>query len=415
MKNNTLYFVGLIMVLANSVQAQDTLVTKHFSTFNFIDEKSNRIQNVETLTPFYEDLYHLKSENKSQVILLHIGDSHIQADIISGTTRALLQEQFGNAGLGLSFPGRAARTNESPLIYSSAKGEWEINKISYSQNETTIGIAGVSLSTKTVGSKIIIKSISPSYSFNRMTLFFDKVMNSFNLNVIDSSGQFLALVGAFTEESYPDVSKIRLPYSVNEIQLESTRTLSSQNQLTLYGISLENDRPGIRYHTLGVNGARYISYLKSNELLKQTAALNANLIIISLGTNEAADHPDVDRKISSKINALVEELKTLNPNSIILLTTPIDFYKKRTRRNPGVSFVKNKIIESAHANQLPYWNLYEVAGGNHAADRWKKADLLQPDGIHFTAKGYELQGQLLFDAIIKGYNEYVFHQYSKTH
>ena len=29
------------------------------------------------------------------------------------------------------------------------------------------------------------------------------------------------------------------------------------------------------------------------------------------------------------------------------------------------------------------------------------------DRIHFNVKGYELQGNLLYDAIIKGYNDYV--------
>jgi lysophospholipase L1-like esterase len=188
-----------------------------------------------------------------------------------------------------------------------------------------------------------------------------------------------------------------------------------QQQFTLSGVSLENTRPGIRYHISGTNGARYRHYLSSPELIKESAALETTLIIISLGTNEASDHPNLDPKVSTQINQFVSELKKTNPNTIILLTTPADFFKNKTHRNPGVRVLRDKIVEAAKANNLPYWNLYEVAGGNHSADRWKKWDLLQNDGIHFTKNGYDLQGQLLFEAIIKGYNEYVRHRLSETH
>ncbi len=414
MKGKLLFCFAFTLFFLSRLSAQDTIAFMPSPTLDFIKRDANVIHNVELLFPFYEKLYQQRQGKQSVVNILHIGDSHVQADYFTGSIRTLMQQEFGNAGLGLSFPGRAVRTNESPLIYSTSKGEWESNKITSQQNKNSIGIGGATLTTSGAGNRITIRTTSPDYSFNRMMLFFEKDFSSYTIQVRDSAGKVLAMAGSFTEEAFTNVSKLILPYSVSEIQLETSQTLAMQKQLTLHGVSLENSKPGIRYHITGINGARYRHYISSPEFLNETAALEATLIIISLGTNEASDHPNLDPKIGTQITELVNELKKVNPNSTILLTTPADFFKRKTHRNPGVRTIRDKIIEAATTSHLPYWNLYEVAGGNHSADRWKKWDLLQSDGIHFTKNGYDLQGQLLFDAIVKGYNEYVRNRPSKT-
>lgn len=413
MNKRITFFIGLFFA-GLTTMAQDTLVFQSPVSYSFIKNKINVIGNNETLEPFYTRLNELREGAHGVVSILHIGDSHVQADYLTGMTRALLQKEFGNAGLGLIFPGRVARTNESPAIHSTSTGTWESNRITYSQHGSSIGIGGNAIKTEKAGSVINIKAISASDAFNRMTLFFQKDFTSFNIMVKDSSNQLLAYAGSFTEEE-TNISKLILPYPVKQVQLETVQTLSSQVQFTLNGVSLENSRPGIRYNIIGVNGAKYKHYVASTELLNQTTTLSPDLIILSMGVNEAADHPNMDKLFGSQVNTLIAELRKRNPDAIILLTTPMDFYKKRTRRNPGVQIIKNKILESAAQNKLPYWDLHEIAGGNHAADKWKKEDLLQSDGIHYTRKGYELQGYLLYEAIIKGYNKHVLDRYSKTH
>jgi lysophospholipase L1-like esterase len=414
MTDKRTHIISLLIIWSIPLMAQDTIAYKPNTHFPFIRYDSNYIHNQYYLYPFYEKLLVAKQEKNSVVNILHVGDSHIQADYLTHTTRTLFQQTFGNAGLGLTFPGRAARTHESQQIYSATKGEWDSNKITLSQTQAKNGISGANLKTYDAGSTINLKTQSYNYSFNRITLFLQKDFSNYQITIKDSTGQTLAIAGAFTNEAYKNVSKILLPYEVNQIELETSQTLPSQHEFTFYGVSFENSKPGIRYHISGINGARFRHYTVSEELINQVSALYPDLIIISLGTNEAFDHPNLDPKVSSQITELITALKRANPNTIIMLTTPADFFKHKTRRNPGVKIVQNKIIETANQNHLPYWDLYEVGGGNHSADRWKKKDLLQADGIHFTKKGYELQGELLYEALIKGYNEYVRYRSSKT-
>ena len=417
MKRKIIFLNGLLIACVLNVRAQDTVVYHPPATYSFIRSEANIIHNRESLDSLFARMIELKETPQSKVTILHLGDSHIQADYFTGAIRTLLQQEFGNAGLGLSFPGRVARTNESPSIYSSSTGQWNSNRITNSQNTQPIGVAGNSLKTELAGNTIKIRTINAThdYSFNRMTLFFQKDISSYTIIARDSTGTSLAFAGYFTDEVYPNASKLVLPYLINQVQLETTQTLPSQKQFTLFGVSLENSNPGILYHIIGVNGAKSRHFIKSKEVLNQTTVLSPDLIILSLGTNEAVDHPNLDANFDKQLNTLIATLKDCNPNAVILLTTPADFYKKRTRRNPGIQIIKNKIIEAANSNKLPYWDLHEVAGGNHSADLWKKEELMQPDGIHFSKKGYALQGYLLFEAIIKGYNEYVLHRHSKTH
>ena len=140
-------------------------------------------------------------------------------------------------------------------------------------------------------------------------------------------------------------------------------------------------------------------------------ALQPDLFIISLGTNEAIDYPYIDSQLFNYIDNLVESLKEKNPGSKFILTTPPDSFRKKTRRNPGIERVRDIIARYADQHNIAYWDLYAAAGGHHSADAYKKYNLLQRDGIHFTKEGYELQGNLFYQALIKSYTTYVSYRH----
>jgi lysophospholipase L1-like esterase len=408
-----LLFNSLLILLAHLGIAQDTIPYPTSSGYDFIQTETNVIHNSVSLSLFYEKLYQVKKIKQATLNIIQIGDSHTQADFASGTTRVLLQQEFGNAGRGLIFPGRVARTNEPSTIYSSSTGSWENKRIIYINQPMPIGIGAMTLHTTDSKASILLKTKpieNINYAFNKVTFFFQKDFSSYNLVVKDSIGQYMAYVGPYSLED-SNTSRIQLPFVTNQIEFQTLQSTPSQNQFTLFGINLENSKPGILYHAIGGNGAKVKHYLEATYFSEQTSELTPDLFIISLGTNEAIEHPYVDPKFTTQLNTFVEQLKVRNPNALFLFTIPADFYKKKTRRNPGVEFIRNKLIEYAEEHQYAYWDLYTVGGGSHSADLWKKNNLMQSDGIHFTKIGYQLQGRLLYEAIIKGYNEYVLYRY----
>ncbi|MBL7874549.1 MAG: hypothetical protein JNL53_02730 [Cyclobacteriaceae bacterium] len=407
------FIIWHLLILSHGLMAQDTLAFRIQPTYDFIDSDSNTISNPATLVSFYDKLYKLKKQKETTVNILHIGDSHIQADYLTQAIRAHMQHEFGNAGRGLVFPGRVGRTHEPQTIHSSSSAEWESKRILYTDQPLPIGIGAMTIQTKATEAAILLKTKSLDSidnAFNKVTFFFQKDFSSYNLVVKDSAGQYLAYVGPYTFET-KNTSRILLPVSVNQIEFQTLQSTPAQNQFTLFGLALENGKPGILYHATGGNGAKVKHFVEATYFGEQTQELTPDLIIISLGTNEAIDHPYIDPKFSSYLDTFVNQLKSNNPEALFLLTTPLDFYKKKTRRNPGVEIIRSKILEYADTHGLAYWDLYTSGGGKHSADQWKKNNLMQPDGIHFTKAGYILQGSLLYEALIKGYNEYVRYRY----
>jgi lysophospholipase L1-like esterase len=45
-------------------------------------------------------------------------------------------------------------------------------------------------------------------------------------------------------------------------------------------------------------------------------------------------------------------------------------------------------------------------GGLGSINRWLGAGLSAPDRIHLSGKGYRLQGDLLYDALVNSYGDY---------
>lgn len=68
-----------------------------FSKYDFIDSTLNIIQfpgGRDSFEPFFQKMDSLVFENKGKVNILHIGGSHIQADVVSGRIREHLIENI---------------------------------------------------------------------------------------------------------------------------------------------------------------------------------------------------------------------------------------------------------------------------------------------------------------------------------
>ena len=393
--------------------AQDTIAFRLEDKARLVEHEEDIIHNSTSLSLFFEKLYQLRAQKKDKVNIVHIGDSHIQADFLSGALRNHFNLDFGNGGRGLIFPWKLARTNEAFGVTTSSSAPWDVNRIINPDLTTPIGICGGALRTTDKEATITIKTTNfppLDYRFDRLTLFYLKDSKSFNFVVKDSLNEEVAFIGPYTFEQ-SNTSKVLLPFSTNQVTLKALQSINTQNQALIFGINLENDNPGVLYHSIGVNSAKYRHYLSAQFFADQTSALTPDLFILSLGTNEALEYPYSDPHLTDHIDSLISKLKRANPQTQFLLTTPSDSYKKKTKRNPGVELVRKTIIDYANQHNIAYFDLFEAGGGNHSADRWKKAGYLRMDGVHFSVEGYRLQGNMLYSAIIKAYNEYVIYRH----
>ncbi|HNX38042.1 MAG TPA: GDSL-type esterase/lipase family protein [Candidatus Cloacimonadota bacterium] len=362
----------------------------YLQNYHFLKAEDNYIRNDSlSMNEFYSKLVQLRNGMRKRVTIYQIGDSHIQSGYFAGTARSALQKHFGNAGRGLSFPLRLAGTNQPDDYRISSSSAW-------SRLSSKVGLSGFSLSTRSSGS-ISIKTNEFFGSNNSHDLI--RVLYEGNY-----SWTMDAKPGEITEHaSGIRISSLSASQPASQLNIGYTK-LDGGDQLNLYGLSMERSEPGLIFHSAGVNGASYDNLSPNTELFKQISALEPDLIIISLGTNDAQGNYRAEM-MKAQMKKFMTQMEKENPKVPILFTTPPDTYKRGVTNN-DVYKVGEELAAYANSHGYAWWDLASAMGGKGSIRQWKSASLAANDMLHFAPKGYMLQGYLLYQAMIKGYKKY---------
>lgn len=375
---------------------------RYNESFNFINSSKDSIANIAGLSSFYQKLVALKVGQRHRVSIVQIGDSHIQPDILSREVRLGLQEFFGDAGRGLVFPYQVARTNGPLDIASSTSVRWSNSKISYQRAPAASGISGFGL--RKINSQGLIRlSLKPDLhakqqSFDYIRLFVGQ--GAWNVRPIGKDAGTYTVSQSTSNE-----------FETKEILLKDFATGFNISPLapspSFFGASLEKrNNPGVLFHTIGVNGARYEQYNKESLFWKQLPALQADLYILSMGTNEAFYNGMTEEIYINQVAEMVAKIQTIDPKASILITTTAESFKNG-HSNPMIERLNLALKFYCSKMGIPIWDLFDITGGSGSALAWLKNNLLQADKIHYQQKAYAMQGALLYDALAKGYNEYL--------
>jgi len=137
--------------------------------------EDNVIIDENNLHAFYSKLDQLKSGTNNQVRIIHVGDSHIQADFWSGKLRRLFQQNFGSAGRGFVFPFSLAESHNPLDIKTNSNFSWSYHRNIF-KSGPPIGLAGASIATEidSFYIEVIVKDSLSSDKFDKITLFNQK-------------------------------------------------------------------------------------------------------------------------------------------------------------------------------------------------------------------------------------------------
>ncbi|MCC7232820.1 MAG: hypothetical protein IT242_07750 [Bacteroidia bacterium] len=382
--------------------------------YPFIKVDSAHLQNDSALAVFFRKLDSLNSSNQGRVNVVHIGDSHIQADFLSGEVRTGLQQQFGNAGRGFIFPYRLAKSNEPPDYKTSGSGTWEYGRNVFPDTNKPTGIGGYIIQTFDTTAMITITlkaTDTMDYSVQRLTLFHAKAGDQFDFAVYDSNMTEIGYISTTAQSAFPYASAFRFPVPVTKFIIKPCPRSSSKSCARIFGMLLENERHGLLYNTIGVNGAEFRHYNTSVHFYEQMEYLAPDLVIVSLGTNEAFNWKGYKSdNLYAEIDTMVNRLRRIHPEVQFIFTTPADSYRRSGRKrvkNPVVKEVRATIIRYARDNGHAYWDLYETAGGYGSMAKWYAAGMADRYRVHFSRKGYQMQGELLVEAILESYARYL--------
>lgn len=339
--------------------------------------------------------------------IVHIGDSHIQADMFSGQVRKLIQQKYGNAGVGLVFPYRQIKTNAPGTFTTTSPIKFAPNKVVKCKTTCEVGLAAYNA----------IMPTGTSFQVNiKGDTGMQYVSTLFQANQTDAA----VLVNRDTEPvSYEVQDAAGFIISSYNKPIASPFTVSAKGTLSLHGLIVSNGQTGVLYYTIGANGATFNHYNNSTLFFDELRALQPDLVIVSLGTNESVSDISPENFIN-QVDSFNSNLLTICTQEQIMYTTPADNYIRQTkivrkkvkgkwRKKRVVYFVNNPKLEELQKamiayfikGKLMYWNLYEVMGGDTSMKKWVEAGLAAKDHIHFNRAGYELQGELFYKALIK--------------
>lgn len=183
------------------------------------------------------------------------------------------------------------------------------------------------------------------------------------------------------------------------------------------GARLAETFGAVTYIDKGVNGATCLTFTHPGRI-DEIAELKPELLILSFGTNESHNRRYNANIHYNQMDELIKLLQKRLPDVPILLTTPpgsYESFRQRRRKrtysiNPRTATAAETIRHYAKNHNLLVWDMYDVVGGKRrACTNWTEAKLMRPDHVHYLPEGYILQGNLLYQALINAYNDYVSH------
>ena len=326
-------------------------------------------------------------EVKSQFTILHIGDSHIQPNNLSGIVRYSFQKKYGNSGRGLIFPYTLAKTNGPKDVKFSSNVEWE-NAWITKPHEFSIGLTGISIRSKSEQGNVKWKSGVDSlhYPCSEGLLSFE-IEDCKDCAVIVNGRK--KIYG--TNPSIMDTIQFKMGLDSNKIEFYG-------GKFVLIDLIEKNSNPGIVYHSTGVAGATFQSYVQNPLFEKEIGLINTDLIIISLGTNESMQTWN-QTKFESDVNSFLFILNSQLAFSKIILVLPNENYIMKNNiwiYNERIDYIRSSLSSFANDKNIIIYDQQKAMGGKGCMLIWETKGLVNKDHIHFLKKGYQEQGHLLF-------------------
>jgi lysophospholipase L1-like esterase len=382
-----------------------TLGQDQAASFPFLHPKSNVIvtNDAASYDAFLEKLRVVDSTRHGVVRIVQVGDSHLATDFLAGIVRQGLQERFGNAGRGFLIPYRRPQRGEPSGYTVETNVRWihpAIRRTRRSKPTTSLlpGMAPESSASLTV-------LLDSSQHFSSATIFHRLSAEYYDIDVRNSAHAFPVQIVS-SESNGKMAERVDFPMRGSSLVTSASKGSDQQKYMQISGVALEDTTSGIIYSNIGIVGANFLTYLESDLFSAQIKSLNPDLVIISLGTNDAASARFNKQFFAQHAGLFLTHVRNLAPQASIMLTTPPDSYRRRRRKNPGELEARNQILEICRADHMPVWDLYDVMGGYGVMGQWYKKGLAVKDRVHFSQRGYALQGELFLNALLESYGDY---------
>jgi lysophospholipase L1-like esterase len=403
-------FLLYLLFLLQPVTGQMPASPFDLPDYGFIRYNTNFFELVEN-NPAFQNLFtkfdSLIGTGNNKISIVHLGGSHIQADVYTHRIRQDMQSFYPGVlgSRGFFFPYSLAHTNNPSNLWITYSGDWQTCKNTQKTTSYPMGLSGITSElTSAAGSIEIVARYDTlrHYDFNRIRIY----CNAAETGIVPEINTAGEAVDEITVHPSGGYVQYRLNRYSDTLIIRITQPDSSRF-FQLYGISLENDDPGVVYNAIGVNGAKLESYLRCNLFVPQLRTLEPDWVIISIGTNEGNTREFDEAAYRNNYRQLLDSVRLAAPEVAILLTVPNDSYLYKRYINTNTARMRQIIFDIARANGCGVWDFYTVMGGLNSVKAWYDQGLMNKDHIHFSKPGYLLKGDLFFSAFLTSWDNHL--------
>lgn len=364
------------------------------------------------LNQFYSTLDGLKSGAATRpVTVLHLGDSHIALDHMTGVLRQKWIALFGDAGRAL--PAGVPYPYFSPRGFKvSMTPDWVVASSLKSGMAGPFGIAGFRVEASNAAARIALVSDTP--------------VDSVEIEAYGGpqSGSLLLTLGKAaplklsTRQATPGLVFLRIPAAqVRDLVLSP----QGDGPVTLLGWSMlkANAGPkagaGLRYDSYGISGATLdvVSHWDEAIVDEEVARLAPDLILLGYGTNEGFNNNADVAAYTRRYEALVTRLERLAPQASIVTLGAVDGARRTKPIDhqicgdgyavpPKLAALREAQRSVMRAHGHGFVDLSAAMGGPCGISQWVQADppLAWPDHVHLRPAGARRVGDVLWAALM---------------
>ena len=357
------------------------------------------IENPAALQNFFRALADARSRQRLEPVrIMHFGDSHTAADVLTADIRRHFQGDFGDGGAGWIVPKNPMSTRR-PGVTSGATSGWSIEGIGGRIAPHRIyGPAGITLSTSQPNERAWVEA-----SGNHFELYYVRQPGGGRIDVL-VDGRSVLDAPLSLSSPMPGASHLFFDTpAANGRHRVEIRTLS-EGQVSILGIVSEHIAPGVVYDVLGVNGARASRILSWNQpaLAAVLTDRKPDLIVLEYGTNEVVDNGWTVASYQRFLAGIMRRLQSAAPQASLILLGPPDRsdLPVAVNRMPLLIEAQRRAAFQAGA---AFWSSYDVMGGAGAMNTWVAQGLGQGDHVHLTRSGYNRIADIFYQDMMVAY------------
>jgi lysophospholipase L1-like esterase len=385
----------------------------------FIEDPTGR-----GMRPFYEALRRTAAgEAGALTRVSHYGDSTIATDHLTHTVRQRLQHRFGDGGHGFILISKGFMPYRHQDVFHTANDGWSIKEIMRAGiPDGRYGLGGVQIQARAMGVATFgtheEDEPATGRALSRFQLYFQRQAGGGDVRLTVDEGEPVTLstglgggdAGPPEFEPGDAVHTIDVLDGPHRLEVRYT----GNGRVTLYGVVMEREGPGVVYDSLGMVGTRASRMLNFDQahIRDQLRTRGTNLLVLGFGGNDASDNTTEERYYE-QFKQVIAHMRGDRTDLGCLIFAPLDQAERDERGSIRTMPMVPRIVaaqrRAAFEMGCAFYDTWEAMGGSGAMQRWSRARpaLAFTDYRHATPEGYRVIADLYYMALLAGFEEYL--------